>query len=260
VWSGSSDSMASMTVGSLRPKYSGPAIAVRGGGGRSSPAAMRCVMTLLMRLRIWGGRGQGVQGRRQRWLLRIQGSLDSSWLGGCATVMINPCLACRPNPLQRFPPGLPPSSSSRPHLAPAARAAARRDGLVGAVRCRDLEGGRGPALPALPQHLAHMDAHTVEIHAGAEQHAALEAQREDVARVEPGGVVHQHAQLQGWKGEEEAGRWRRSAGLGGQLQGTAVKTATHADAIRRGDGLQRATGGQQHRRQAGRQHVCKNVH
>lgn len=41
-----------MVLRSLSPKYSGPAMAVRGGGGRFSPAAMRCAMVALMRLRI----------------------------------------------------------------------------------------------------------------------------------------------------------------------------------------------------------------
>jgi hypothetical protein len=47
---------------SLSPKYSGPAMAVRGGGGRFSPAAMRWVMVALMRFRICGQAGQA--GRR----------------------------------------------------------------------------------------------------------------------------------------------------------------------------------------------------
>jgi len=47
-----STSSPTCVLRSLRPKYSGPAMAVRGGGGRFSPAAMRWLMVALMRLRI----------------------------------------------------------------------------------------------------------------------------------------------------------------------------------------------------------------
>ena len=42
----------------LRPKYSGPAMAVLGGGGRSSPAALLASISALMRLSTFTARAQ----------------------------------------------------------------------------------------------------------------------------------------------------------------------------------------------------------
>ena len=41
------------TSGWFRPKYSGPAMAVLGGGGRSSPAALLASISALMRFSTW---------------------------------------------------------------------------------------------------------------------------------------------------------------------------------------------------------------
>ena len=48
-----------LTLGWLSPKYSGPAIAVLGGGGRPSPALRRASISALMRFRIFSPRDAG---------------------------------------------------------------------------------------------------------------------------------------------------------------------------------------------------------